>query len=175
MQLIDKTTVVAEINRQHKILMQTDHTYGAQFVLGFRQACRQIIDFLDAFEVKKVDLEDEYMTDREIAMEKSILDETKVEYFATGNPTIAAYSEDNLRNQFDAGADWMKEQMIKAFAKTLEVKKVDVEKEMNKEWNKCEPIDEGMGLEIASIEHEQFDNIAKHFFELGVKAAQKGE
>ena len=56
---------------------------------------------------------------------------------------------------------------------TFEVKGVDLEKELDKEWNKCEPIDEGMGLEIASIEHEQFDNIAKHFFELGIKA--KGE
>ena len=51
-----------------------------------------------------------------------------------------------------------------------EVKEVDLEKEMDKEWNKCEPIDEGMGLEIASIEHEQFDIIARHFFELGLNA-----
>lgn len=58
-QYIDKDALIAEINRQHKILMQTDHTYGAQFVLGFRQACRQIIDFLDTPEVKEVDLESE--------------------------------------------------------------------------------------------------------------------
>ena len=56
----------------------------------------------------------------------------------------------------------------------LEVKEIDLEKETDKEWNKCEPIDKGMGLEIASIEHEQFDNITKHFYELGLKA-QKGE
>ena len=56
---------------------------------------------------------------------------------------------------------------------TLEVKEVDLEKEMDKEWNKCEPIDEGKGLEIASIEHEQFDNIAKHFFELGLNAKKE--
>ena len=52
----------------------------------------------------------------------------------------------------------------------LEVKEIDLEKETDKEWNKCEPIDKGMGLEIASIEHEQFDNIAKHFYKLGLKA-----
>lgn len=56
---INKEALIAEINRQHKILMQTDHTYGAQFVLGFRQACRQIIDFLDTPDVKDVDLESE--------------------------------------------------------------------------------------------------------------------
>ena len=57
---------------------------------------------------------------------------------------------------------------------TIDVKEVDLEREMDKEWNKCEPIDEGMGLEIVSIEHEQFDNIAKHFYELGLNT-QKGE
>lgn len=40
---------------------------------------------------------------------------------------------------------------------------------MDKEWRMCLPIDEGMGLEIATIEHGQFDSIAKHFFELGLK------
>ena len=59
---------------------------------------------------------------------------------------------------------------ILSFLDTLEVKEVDFEKELDKEWNKCEPTDEGMGLEIVSIEHEQFDNIAKHFFELGINA-----
>ena len=64
---------------------------------------------------------------------------------------------------------------ISKFLDTLEVKEVNLEEEMNKEWNKCEPIDEGMGLEIASIEHEQFDNIAKHFFELGLSVSNKTE
>ena len=61
------------------------------------------------------------------------------------------------------------------YGKLVEVKEVEFEKELDKEWNKCVPIDEGMGLEIASMEHEQFDNIAKHFYELGLKVAQKGE
>ena len=58
-QYIDKAAVVAEINRQHKKLMTANNIYGAQFVLGFRQACRQIIDFLNTLEVKEVDLEKE--------------------------------------------------------------------------------------------------------------------
>ena len=62
---------------------------------------------------------------------------------------------------------------ILSFIDTLETKDVDFIKELDKEWNKCEPIDEGMGLEIASIEHGQFDNIAKHFFELGLKARKE--
>lgn len=174
MELIDKAAVVAEIKNRIKYYQVKNQKWNIAGYSGRVAEDLAILDYINTLEVKKVDLEDEYMVDREIAREKSILDETKVEYFATGNPTIAAYSEDNLRNQFDAGADWMKEQMIRVFAKTLEVKEVDLEKELNKEWNKCEPTDEGMGLEIASIEHEQFDNIAKHFFELGLKV-QKGE
>jgi len=68
---IDKAAVVAEINRQHKILMQTDHTYGAQFVLGFRQACRQIIDFLDTLEVKEVDFETAFVASNDHFDEKN--------------------------------------------------------------------------------------------------------
>lgn len=74
----------------------------------------------------------------------------------------------NINPSFIAGAEWADEHPI------LEMKEVDFEKELDKEWDKCEPTDEGMGLEIASIEHEQFDNIAKHFFELGLKV-QKDE
>ena len=56
------------------------------------------------------------------------------------------------------------------YGKLVEAKDADLNKEIDKEWDKCEPIDEGMGLEIASIEHGQFGNLAKHFFELGIKA-----
>lgn len=48
-----------------------------------------------------------------------------------------------------------------------EYPKVDLEKEIDSEWKKCEPIDEGMGLESANIVNEQFDHIARHFYELG--------
>ena len=47
---------------------------------------------------------------------------------------------------------------------------VDLEKEIDKEWAKCEPMDEGMGLESANIVNEQFDSIARHFYELGLNA-----
>lgn len=50
---------------------------------------------------------------------------------------------------------------------------VDLEKEIDSEWKKCEPIDEGMGLESANIVNEQFDHIAHHFYELGLKAKKK--
>lgn len=59
-----------------------------------------------------------------------------------------------------------------SFINTLEVKEVDLQKEIDKEWEKCKPIDEGMGVESAFIHIEAFDMIVRHFFELGFKAKQ---
>lgn len=50
---------------------------------------------------------------------------------------------------------------------SVEQQKVDLEKEIDNEWRKCLPTDEGMGLESANIVNEQFDVLARHFFELG--------
>ena len=44
---------------------------------------------------------------------------------------------------------------------------VDLEKEIKFEWAKCNPIDEGMGSEYANISIEQFDALARYFYELG--------
>ncbi len=50
---------------------------------------------------------------------------------------------------------------------------VDLEKEIDLEWKKCKPTDEGMGLEFANIVNEQFDDIAHHFYKLGLNARKK--
>ena len=47
---------------------------------------------------------------------------------------------------------------------------VDLDKEIDKEWKKCNPIDEGMGVESAYVHIETFDIIARHFYELGLNA-----
>lgn len=60
------------------------------------------------------------MTDLEKAREKSIEEEPLLTFFATGQPTIGAYSQDNLRNQFEAGAEWKEQQMIDKAVKWLE-------------------------------------------------------
>lgn len=51
---------------------------------------------------------------------------------------------------------------------------VDLEKEIENEWRKCHPTDEGMGDESALLVIEQFHQIAHYFYELGV-AAKKEE
>lgn len=50
---------------------------------------------------------------------------------------------------------------------------VDLEKEIDSEWKKCLPIDEGMGVEVANIHIEAFDIIARHFYELGLNARKE--
>jgi hypothetical protein len=50
---------------------------------------------------------------------------------------------------------------------------VDLEKEIEKVWEKCNPIDEGMGVESAYIHIEAFDIIARHFYELGLNARKE--
>lgn len=50
---------------------------------------------------------------------------------------------------------------------------VDLEKEIDLEWEKCDPIDEGMGLESANIVNEQFGYIARYFYNLGINARKE--
>lgn len=53
------------------------------------------------------------------------------------------------------------------FLSEQEQPEVDLEKEIDSEWKKCNPIDEGMGVESAYMHIEAFDIIARHFYELG--------
>lgn len=56
---------------------------------------------------------------------------------------------------------------------TLEVKEVDLEKEIDNVWNPHF----NLGWDdnsLVSINHKSFESIAKHFYELGIKA-KKGE
>lgn len=52
---------------------------------------------------------------------------------------------------------------------------VDLGKEIENEWKKCHPTDEGIGLESTIIVNEQFDAIARHFYELGIYARNKDD
>lgn len=50
---------------------------------------------------------------------------------------------------------------------------VDLEKEIENEWRKCHPTDEGMGDESALLVIEQFHQITHHFYELGLNARKE--
>ena len=57
--------------------------------------------------------------------------------------------------------------MLEKGFSTQKLPEVDLEKEIDKEWRECYPIDEGMGDEKAILVIEQFHQIARHFYELG--------
>lgn len=75
------------------------------------------------------------------------------DYHIIGNNSPADYGACNALTQ------------ILAFIDTLEVKEVNLEKEVHKFIDK-----EELHLRLWDV-----DRIARHFFELGLKAAQKGE
>ena len=58
-------------------------------------------------------------------------------------------------------------------SKMMEQQEVDLQKEIDKEWEKCTPIDEGMGVEMAYVHIEEFYMIAHHFYELGRNARKE--
>lgn len=95
----------------------------------------------------------------------SNLDEAAEEYLEQYNESEFGNGgddwDDDIRITFKAGAEWMAEQMKQ------EQPEVDLEKEIRSMWKKCEPTDEGMGVESAYMHIEAFDIIARHFYELG--------
>ena len=164
-QYISKDALVAEIER----LMTPECGYSMN----------KLLDFIDTLEVK--DLYEQciqyasieagikaHAEDYSFNIESELFNQLTKEQQVLWRKEI----EQACISGGDAGVELARDPRYK---ENLEEKEVDFEKELDKKWNKCQPIDGRMGLEIASIEHEQFDNIAKHFFELGLKAAQKGE
>lgn len=63
---------------------------------------------------------------------------------------------------------------ILSFLNTLEVKEVDLEKEIDNVWNPHFNLGWN-DSSLVSINHKSFETITKHFYELGLKATQKGE
>ncbi len=58
---------------------------------------------------------------------------------------------------------------------TLEVKEVDLEKEIQRQYNVHKNPDNSIVKDCVIMTKDGFEYFAKHFFELGLKAAQKGE
>jgi len=79
--------------------------------------------------------------------------------------------EASQTNVISLGARIAMLEEILSFINTLEVKEADLDKEKDDYWNK---LCDSAFVELLEIDAKLFDDIAKHFFELGLKA-QKGE
>jgi hypothetical protein len=55
----------------------------------------------------------------------------------------------------------------------VEQQEVNLDAEIDKEWRKNNPIDEGMGVESVYIHIEAFDMIVRHFYELGLNVRKE--
>lgn len=158
-QYINKSAVVAEIERRRDAALMRQQNLvaiGQETILNEMVASElnRIISFLGTLEVKEIKLPNPRFPHLNNIVDK---------VFGIGNLESLEYEE---AEQLVLLA---KEELLK----DLEVKEVDFEKEIDSQWKDCTPVDEGMGSEFANISIEQFANIAKHFYELGLKAAQK--
>ena len=63
---------------------------------------------------------------------------------------------------------------LKVFINTLEVKEVDLEKEIQRQYNVHKNPDNRIVKDCVIMTKDGFEYFAKHFFDIGVKA-QKGE
>lgn len=80
---------------------------------------------------------------------------------------------DKLKQNLSASPIVVIEDVI-SLVESLEVKEVDLEREIDNVWNP--QFNPGWDEKsLLSMNHEGFTTIAKHFFELGLKAARKGE
>lgn len=57
--------------------------------------------------------------------------------------------------------------------KKQEQPEVDLNEEIRSMWEKCNPTDEGMGVESTYMHIEAFDTIARYFFNLGLNARKE--
>lgn len=84
---------------------------------------------------------------------------------------------DRFLSEYEQGCNQGKEDVcddLLSFIDTLEVKEVDLNKEIKEVQRKYKTIEEYEGYP-ATIYSNSIEWIAKHFFELGLKAAQKGK
>ena len=134
--MTDKELIKQEIERRRKQLpKETEHKGLMAVYGGIAYELTELLQFIDSlseesgcevnFTTKSEDLEE--------AMELSVSEEPLLEFFATGQPTIGAYNEDSLRNQFEAGAEWQKQQMKEALQTEYEKGRFDMQQEMMKD------------------------------------------
>lgn len=150
-QLIDKAALMAEIESERKFYLDKE-----EYDFGWNNALDKILSFIDTLEVKEFQKKKLYVVTRceehSDYVEKVFFSEKKAEEYCKqfeGNED--AYGRDITEIEVDC---------------TLEVKEVDLEKEIDKE---IETRWRGEYLFTS-----KFRESARHFFELGLKA-QKGE
>ena len=165
-QYINKSAVMAEIERRRDAALmrqQNLETIEQETILNGMAASElnRILSFLGTIDVKELNM--------------PALDNGNMPIERWHEAVQAASNQANYRKSqgftetcddyFVDGVQWADEHPAKI--------EVDLDKEIDSQWKDCTPIDEGMGSEFANIAIEQFANIAKHFFNLGLNARKE--
>jgi len=159
MKLIDKSALVAEIERLRMNYGRVFNEYDAGFSEGRSSAFDEVLSFLDTLEVKEVE---EEPASNDLEAEFVLYLKHKFNIPQEGNTLKtdgwrpSPYDLLDIAKHF---AQWQKKQ---------EVKEVDLEKEIHSAADQYDINNNG------NIYWEDIVGFAKHFFELGLKA-QKGE
>lgn len=177
-QYIDKSALVAEIDRLQETTMDKNRNFLSSYHSGVFDALSMLENFLDTLEVKEVlqDIWHDVSEKPELEQPLLIIMKGTHKDFrrhyrigcygkrANDIPTwvIAGCYSDSFISKWCYISDILQY--------TTEVKDVDLEKEKDDYWNKL--CDSEFG-ELLERDAKWFDDIAKHFFELGLKA--KGE
>ena len=90
------------------------------------------------------------------------------------NQRIEDYKSHKIDYSYYDGLIFALEDLRDDFINTLEVKEVDLEKEIKEVQREYKTIEEYEGYP-ATIYSNDIECIAKNFFKLGIKVAQKGE
>ena len=173
-QYIPKAAVVAEIKkliRENELYLSENVSDTVRFSkTGAYSVLNDLLHFLDALEVKEVK-EESVSKDLEEAISQSfIYHENRGDDFRSDKQIETAY-----RCGFETCAKYYKElaSITKDIEKqTPEVKEVDLKKEIKDYFDNQPIITRSKGIDYQLIPSAEV--IAKHFFELGLKA-QKGE
>ena len=146
---IDADELLTEIDRQ-KIGYNTDGKHAAEY-----NTCIKIIDIITSLqqEQPKFKVGD---TIHEIG-ENTVFPMT-IERISDGDYVCFTENTQSFINiEFQDDYELVEQEQPEA----------ELEKEIEKQWEKCNPVDEGMGVESAYIHIEAFDIIARHFAEWG--------
>ena len=157
--LIDKDALIQEIERRKK--EEVNYDKNGEFASWAAHNHYSVLDSIQDF-ISTIALIDKDALIEEIERRK----EEEVNYDKNGE--FASWADHNRYSVLDS---------IQDFINTMEVKEVDLEKHLKEDIEDVFFDLNGVAVQGAThyLTVEDVKDIAKHFFGLGLKAAQKGE
>lgn len=163
MELIDKDAVVSEIIELDGLncLEAPTISHNEDYKCGYSHAIEKVRDFIDTLEVKEVNFKD-----TKSVFEGQYLSKDKV-------VTTIERLQDECEKQGDNNGVELLEKLFNKLD-TIEVKEVDLEKELNEYFegwrtNYYSETEELLKNNGCTVDIDDVKEIARHFFELGLK------